>query len=252
MSIYLSDHSQPKEEPDHTDKSGKHFFAVAAPQVVRIQIHNGGHNTLDTYKLNVWRNRKKSVIADSRRKVWEKIIKETVREASVVYNGRCPLTRFWREIASALYIPQMSKRLSDHQRPSLPNSYWPPSPPPPSISSPSMLFCMVTFAFKKIEREEGERTLSWTLSWRSIPTNYFWECWSMKKTLTIWNSLGNHSNAFLFMCMRSNNCIFFCSFDTALINLSTRESTFDRWKICTKVYLAIYSNNPRLHSKLNW
>ena len=124
--------------------------------------------------------------------------------------------------------------------------------PPPSISSPSMLFCMVTFAFKKIEREEGERTLSWTLSWRSIPTNYFWECWSMKKTLTIWNSLGNHSSAFLFMCMRSNNCIFFCSFDTALINLSTRESTFDRWKICTKVYLAIYSNNPRLHSKLNW
>ena len=55
---YLSDHSQPKEEPDHTDKSGKHFFAVAAPQVVRIQIHNGGHNTLDTYKLNVWRNKK--------------------------------------------------------------------------------------------------------------------------------------------------------------------------------------------------
>ena len=75
--------------------------------------------------------KKKSVIADSRRKVWEKIIKETAREASVVYNGRCPLTRFWREIASALYIPQMSKRLSEYQRPSLLNSYWPPSPPPP-------------------------------------------------------------------------------------------------------------------------
>ena len=128
VSIYLSDHSQPKEEPDHTDKSGKHFFAVAAPQVVRIQIHNGGHNTLDTYKLNLWRNKKKSVIADSRRKVWEKIRKETVRVAFVVYNGRCPLTRFWREIASALYIPQMSKRLSDYQRPSLPNSYCPPTP----------------------------------------------------------------------------------------------------------------------------
>ena len=125
------------------------------------------------------------MIADSRRKVWEKIIKETVREASVVYNGRYPLTRFWREIASALYIPQTSKRLSDYQRPSLPNSYCslPHPPPPPSLSSLSMLFCIVTFAFKKIKRGEVERRLSWTLSWRSIPTNYFWECWSMKKKL---------------------------------------------------------------------
>ena len=174
MSIYLSDHSQPKEEPDHTDKSGKHFFAVAAPQVVRIQIHNGGHNTLDTYKLNVWRNKKKSVIAESRRKVWEKIIKETVREASVVYNGRCPLTRFWREIASALYIPQMSKRLSDYQRPSLPNSYWPPSPPPPpSISSPSMLFCMVTFAFKKIEKGRGWKNFVMNVVLEKYPNQLF-------------------------------------------------------------------------------
>ena len=174
MSIYLSDHSQPKEEPDHTDKSGKHFFAVAAPQVVRIQIHNGGHNTLDTYKLNVWRNKKKSVIADSRRKVWEKIIKETAREASVVYNGRCPLTRFWREIASALYIPQMSKRLSDYQRPSLPNSYWPPSPPPPpSISSPSMLFCMVTFAFKKIEKGRGWKNFVMNVVLEKYPNQLF-------------------------------------------------------------------------------
>ena len=173
MSIYLSDHSQPKEEPDHTDKSGKHFFAVAAPQVVRIQIHNGGHNTLDTYKLNVWRNKKKSVIADSRRKVWEKIIKETVREASVVYNGRCPLTRFWREIASALYIPQMSKRLSEYQRPSLLNSYWPPSPPPPSISSPSMLFCMVTFAFKKIEKGRGWKNFVMNVVLEKYPNQLF-------------------------------------------------------------------------------
>ena len=97
------------------------------------------------------------MIADSRRKVWEKIIKETLREASVVYNGRCPLTRFWREIASALYIPQMSKRLSDYQRPSLPNSNCPPTPLLPlSFSSLSMLFCMVTFGFMKIKRG-GER-----------------------------------------------------------------------------------------------
>ena len=97
------------------------------------------------------------MIADSRRKVWEKIIKETVREASVVYNGRCPLKRFWREIASALYIPQMSKRLSDYQRPSLPNGNCPPTPLLPlSFSSLSMLFCMVTFGFKKIKRG-GER-----------------------------------------------------------------------------------------------
>ena len=99
------------------------------------------------------------MIAESRRKVWEKIIKETVREASVVYNGRCPLTRFWREIASALYIPQMSKRLSDYQRPSLPNSNCPPTPLLPlSFSSLSMLFCMVTFGFMKIKRG-GERVI---------------------------------------------------------------------------------------------
>ena len=178
------------------------------------------------------------MIADSRRKVWEKIIKETVREASVVYNGRCPLTRFWREIASALYIPQMSKRLSDYQRPSLPNGNCPPTPLLPlSFSSLSMLFCMVTFGFKKIKRG-GERVKEdchgrcpGEVSQPIISGNVgLW-----KKTLTIWNSLGNQSNAFLFTYMRSNNCIFFCSFDTGLINLSTRESTFGRWKICTKV-----------------
>ena len=114
------------------------------------------------------------MIAESRRKVWEKIIKETVREASVVYNGRCPLTRFWREIASALYIPQMSKRLSDYQRPSLPNSYWPPSPPPPpSISSPSMLFCMVTFAFKKIEKGRGWKNFVMNVVLEKYPNQLF-------------------------------------------------------------------------------
>ena len=61
---------------------------------------------------------------------------ETVREASVVYNGRYPLTRFWREIASALYIPQMSKRLSDYQRPSLPKGATGPLPLPPPYLVP--------------------------------------------------------------------------------------------------------------------
>ena len=46
---------------------------------------------------------------------------------------------------------------SDYQRPSLPNSNCPPTPLLPlSFSSLSMLFCMVTFGFKKIKRG-GER-----------------------------------------------------------------------------------------------
>ena len=116
---------------------------------------------------------KKSVIADSRRKVWEKIIKETVREASVVYNGRCPLTRFWREIASALYIPQMSKRLSDYQR-LPPEQLLAPFPsPPPSISSTSMLFCMVTFAFKKIEKGRGWKNFVMNVVLEKYPNQLF-------------------------------------------------------------------------------
>ena len=181
------------------------------------------------------------MIADSRRKVWEKIIKETVREASVVYNGRYPLTRFWREIASALYIPQMSKGYQIIRDPPS-RTATAPSPPPPSLSSLSMLFCIVTFAFKKIKRggerlkEDCHGRCPGEVSQPVISGNVgLW-----KKTLTIWNSLGNQSNAFLFMYMRFNNCIFFCSFDTGLINLSTRESTFGRWKNCTKVvYLVI-------------
>lgn len=108
------------------------------------------------------------MIADSRRKVWEKIIKETVREASVVYNGRCPLTRFWRGIASALYIPQMSKRLSDY-----PEQLLAPFPSPPSISSPSMLFCMVTFAFKKIEKGRGWKNFVMNVVLEKYPNQLF-------------------------------------------------------------------------------
>lgn len=50
--FYLSNHGQPDQKPDATDKGGKHFLAVATPQMSRKQINDACDDALDTYKLD--------------------------------------------------------------------------------------------------------------------------------------------------------------------------------------------------------
>ena len=74
---YLGNHGQPEEKPDCTYNSSENFLTVATSQVLRIPIHNCGHNTFDTYKLNSQRNQK-SVVTQFKEKNGNKLWKLTL------------------------------------------------------------------------------------------------------------------------------------------------------------------------------